>query len=374
MKKILLLLVITSIPFSYSFAQVFTNKVVGEKNEEVIDSIKKSEYPYLLPIWGKKVHEKGFTLPLSAGVNLNYLWQNSDIIISNLMVGFNNGPQYSLDEIVRFDDSQTEASSINLRPDIWVFPFLNVYGIFSKAKTSTAINAGVWLPVDEDNWQEVTTFSTKANFDATAFGIGITPTIGVAGGFFALDMNCAWVDVDALSKPAFSFVFGPRFGKGFNIGKRPDQTLTFWTGAFRLMIGSQTDGSLYLDELIPKDQLQAKVDQGLDKVDNAYEQVDTWWNGLTEREQNNPVNQAKYETANNALDAASGVLTNLDNALNDGDRASVQYSLQKKPKDMWNFILGTQYQLNKHFMLRGEVGFLGSRQQFIGGIQYRFGL
>ena len=41
---------------------------------------------------------------------------------------------------------------------------------------------------------------------------------------------------------------------------------------------------------------------------------------------------------------------------------------------MWNFILGTQYQLNKHFMLRGEVGFLGSRQQFIGGIQYRFGL
>jgi hypothetical protein len=30
--------------------------------------------------------------------------------------------------------------------------------------------------------------------------------------------------------------------------------------------------------------------------------------------------------------------------------------------------------LNMHFMIRAEFGFLGSRQQFIGGLQYRFGL
>jgi hypothetical protein len=43
-------------------------------------------------------------------------------------------------------------------------------------------------------------------------------------------------------------------------------------------------------------------------------------------------------------------------------------------KDMWNFILGSQYQINKHYMIRTEFGFLASRVQFIGGLQYRFGL
>ena len=35
-------------------AQVFSNKVVGKKNEAAIDSLKKSDYPYVLPIWGAK--------------------------------------------------------------------------------------------------------------------------------------------------------------------------------------------------------------------------------------------------------------------------------------------------------------------------------
>jgi hypothetical protein len=36
--------------------------------------------------------------------------------------------------------------------------------------------------------------------------------------------------------------------------------------------------------------------------------------------------------------------------------------------------MGGQFQFNKHFMVRGEVGFLGSRNQFTVGAQYRFGL
>jgi len=52
----------------------------------------------------------------------------------------------------------------------------------------------------------------------------------------------------------------------------------------------------------------------------------------------------------------------------------VQYSLDKRPKDMWNFLIGSQYQYNKHWMIRCEVGLLGSRTQVIAGLQYRFGL
>jgi hypothetical protein len=48
--------------------------------------------------------------------------------------------------------------------------------------------------------------------------------------------------------------------------------------------------------------------------------------------------------------------------------------MDKQVKDRWNFIVGGQYQLNKHFMLRFEYGFLGSRTQIMTGVQYRFGL
>jgi hypothetical protein len=353
--------------------QVYTNKVVGAKNETYIDSIKTNEYPYSLPILGAKAAARGYDLPYSAGFGINYLWQESDLIIENLFVGFNNGPMYDLDEIIRFESAVATASAINVRPDIWLLPFLNVYGLFTKAKTSTSIDAELWLPNAENEWSEVVSFSSKADFDATGVGIGMTPTMGIAGGWLALDMNVTWQSISALDKPVVTFVFGPRVGKSFKL-KNPQSNISVWAGAFRLHLKSETSGSLPLNEVIPIDGLQEKVDAGMEQVAETKVAVDEWWAGLTPIEQSNPVNKAKYETANRTLETVGGLLTSIDGALNDDQSATVQYSLNKRPKDMWNFLIGSQYQINKHFMLRAEAGFLGSRTQFIGGLQYRFGL
>jgi hypothetical protein len=372
MKKVILI-VFAIFAYNLLNAQVYTNKVVGKKNQAYADSIKAKEYPYVLPIWGAKAAKKGFDLPYSAGIGINYLWQKSDLVIEDLQVGFNNGPMYNLDEIIRFTGATSTASAVNFRPDIWLFPFLNIYGIFTQAKTSTEINAGLWIPDASNVWKEVTSFSTKANFDATGVGFGATPTMGVGGGWLALDMNVTWQSISALDKPVFTFVFGPRMGKSFKL-KKPGSTFAFWAGGFRLHLKSGTSGSLLLNEIIPIDGLQTKVDNGIQKVADTQNAVDTWWAGLTNVEKKNPANVAKYNTANRTLAAAGNLFNSLDGALNDEKTASVQYSLSKRPKDMWNFIVGSQYQINKHFMIRGEFGFLASRTQFIGGLQYRFGL
>ena len=68
------------------------------------------------------------------------------------------------------------------------------------------------------------------------------------------------------------------------------------------------------------------------------------------------------------------LLTKVDGAISNSETATVQYSLDKRVKNMWNMVVGTQFQLNKHWMIRAEYGFLGSRSQFVGGLQYRFGL
>jgi hypothetical protein len=50
------------------FSQVYSDKVVGDKNQAKADSIKASHWPYLLPIWGKKVTELGFKLLFMAEI------------------------------------------------------------------------------------------------------------------------------------------------------------------------------------------------------------------------------------------------------------------------------------------------------------------
>jgi hypothetical protein len=307
-------------------AQYTTDKVLGPKNQTLADSLKKMEYPYMLPIWGKKVVAKGFNLPKSAGVSGQYLYQQSDILITDLAVGFNNGPLHPLDQIIRFNSAVATSNGANVRPDIWLFPFLNVYGILAKSKTSTEIDAGVWLP-DSSGWHEVTNLHTKANFNATTLGFGLTPTIGARGYFFALDMNFSWSDVDALEKPAFVFIVGPRFGKNITL-KKPDRNIAMWIGGFRVKMGSSTTGSLSTSELFPIDQWQAKIEESSQKLVESQQKVDGWWNGLTPVEQKNPVNVAKYEAANAVLATFGKVVDGASQIVSNAGNSTVQYSLQ----------------------------------------------
>jgi hypothetical protein len=356
-----------------AFGQVFTNKEVGKKNAELSDSLKHSEYPYSLPILGAKATKAGYDLPYSAGLSSQYFWQVSDIIIDNLNVGFNNGPMYNVDEIVRFDKARATASALTFRPDIWLFPFLDIYGIFGKAKASTEVGFGIWVPDSTNTPKQVLSSNTLVEFNTSTYGLGITPTIGIGGGFLALDMNVAWTDVPQLEKPAQSFIFGPRLGKNFKL-KTPGQTVAIWLGGFRVHLSSETKGSIALSDVLPADQLGSKVNQGITKVDNAQKQVDAWWASLSSSQQQNPVNEAKYNAANRALGTAGEILSAANNAIGTISTSTIQYSMDKRPKDAWNFIVGSQFQLNKHLMLRGEVGFLASRTQVLAGLQYRFGL
>ena len=152
---------------------------------------------------------------------------------------------YNLDEIVRFNKARATASALTVRPDIWLFPFLNIYGIFGKAQASTEVGFGVWVPDSTNTPKEIASASTLVEFNTSTYGIGFTPTIGVGGGFLALDMNVAWTDVPQLGKPARSFIFGPRLGKNFKLNK-PEQTIAVWVGAFRVHLAREPSGSISL--------------------------------------------------------------------------------------------------------------------------------
>jgi len=352
-------------------AQVYSNKVLNEKDKARLDSIASEEYSYLLPIWGKKVTALGFDLPYSAGFSLNYLGQRSELIIDNLNVGVNNGPLVNLDQVVRFNNVEGTTRGLNVRPDFWLFPFLNIYGILASSRTSTEVDFGIWLP-NGTSEEEIFNYVTKAEFDATSLGFGITPTMGVGGGWLALDMNFTWTDIPELEKPAYSFIFGPRLGKSFSLGK-PESNIAIWVGGFRVNLSSETSGIISLSEVLPEDgNLSTKIENGLEAVATRQMDLDNWYNDLTPAQQR--LNQIKYDAANRVLEAAHNSLTRIDEATEAAEQSTISYTLDKRLKDKWNFVIGSQLQINKHWMVRAEIGFLKSRQQIITGIQYRFGL
>jgi len=197
--------------------------------------------------------------------------------------------------------------------------------------------------------------------------------MGVGGGWLALDMNFTWTDVPQLEQPASAFVFDPRAGKAFRL-RHPDENINVWVGGFRLAINTGTSGSIPLGDALPIDQWQATVNQGMQDIARRSQELDAWWNSLTPAQQANPINIARYEAGKAALERAGAFFEAANHAVSNAASSTVQYSLDKRPKDMWNFIVGSQYQINKSWMFRAEVGFLNSRTHVIAGAQYRFPL
>jgi hypothetical protein len=98
--------------------------------------------------------------------------------------------------------------------------------------------------------------------------------------------------------------------------KKPERNIAILGGWISVLaIASGTDGSINLSEVLPEGGAEAgaKIDQGIQKVDDAQEQVDAWW--ATEANQDSPVDRAKYETANAALGRAGEILYAADAAV-----------------------------------------------------------
>ena len=324
-----------------------------------------------MPIYGKKTHALGFDLPNPVGFSLNYIGQKSDILISDVNIGFNGSDLYNVDELVKFNSTTSETHGVNFRPDIWLFPFLNVYGIFAKSQSTTGVDVSVFIPRIDDT-EELFNIQTNPVFSTMSYGFGLTPTAGFFGGWIALDMNMTWTDVDALDKPVFAFVFDPRIGKTFKF-KKTDRNVNVWVGGMRIKINRDTGGQLAFTEIMDASEWYAKIETGNAKVGAAQVELDNWWDNLTPVEQKNPVNIAKKEGNQKKLDAAGNLLYGAEQGIHKIEDSTVEYELDKKPATMWNFLIGAQFQLNKKWMIRGEYGFLTSRQHVILGLQYRFG-
>lgn len=290
------------------------------------------KYDYLFPFWGKKLASRGISFPKPFGVGINYAYVNQGVDITGVNIALNDGKYHDLSKIVKFDHVTSTVKVINGRFDLWMLPFLNVYGLATYAMDS---DTDVLLSEP---------FALRSGASQTGYGggFGATAAFGFWGFFGVVDMNLAWAKMQKLDAPVRTFLLTPRVGKRFQISQ--SVALATWVGAMRQSIQADTQGAISLKEAIgaPEGSFESKV-LG-------------WYNSYqgSDRESLSPL-----------VGGVTGP---------NGERDPViHYKLDKALSDPWNLLIGAEVDLHKRVQMRMEYGFIG-RTQLIMGICYRFNM
>ena len=219
----------------------------------------------------------------------------------------------------------------NVRGDLWLFPFLNVYAMAGGARVTTDVTIA-----------EPVQFNTKVDQNGQYAGFGLTGTMGIKHNWLAFDVNWAWTKTENLNQAVNTRIFGIRYGRAQKIS--PTQRVAFWLGAMKQTLNSGTDGSIALSDVI--------AGGGGGGSLGDY-QSSEWYQGLTPAQKG-------------VIDAIAERL-----AGREPSNVTVNYALKKSVADPWNMLAGVSYDWSKRWQGRVETGFIG-RFQVLGQINYRF--
>lgn len=320
---------------SQAMGQVASVSISDERSDER-DSIKNAEYPWRLPVMGQKLRDLGFELPFPNGIGINTAFSTQDLLVSNLRVGIGEGDLIPVDGIARFNEIRANVEAYTVRYDFWLLPFLNFYGIAGRTHSLTKVDLG--LPFNA-------VFNAENN--GTVVGWGTVVAGGVGPLILSANFTMAWTFIPSLDDPAQSYLIGGRGGWLFRF-KNPGSNLAVLVGADYLRINPASSGTADLEKVI-----------GItpDGKQNALEGLNDWYEDLSDRQQT----------------VIEPVYNGLSSYLGSNDPVELKYQFNKELYYPVSMTVGFNLQLNHRYTLTGIYSFLGSRDQLVIGLGYRFG-
>jgi hypothetical protein len=291
------------------------------------DSILK-DYDSFFPIWGRQAIERGFDLPRAFGIGFNAVYITQNIDIDNLLLSTDADPLEPINAI-QFGTTTADAFSETIRADLWVFPFLNVYGLAGPGQAKTSVE--VTTPIG---------FTSEVDQKATTYGVGLTGAMGIKRNWLSVDVNWTWSDLEKLEDPVMIRILGLRYGRAIKLSGR--KRLAIWVGTMNQKVELETRGSVRFDEAVPP--------EFWDDVENIPSTP--WYAGLT------PAEKAVVDRFLQRILASKAT--------------TINYGLDKSLSDPWNMLVGSQLTLSKSWELRAEAGFIG-RLSILVGLNYRLG-
>jgi hypothetical protein len=151
--------------------------------------------PFPLPFLGEAARKRGVELPLPFGVGLVYYNLHRAIKITDVRVGRNGVPPASVSQFAQFASS-ANVNNLNLKADVWLFPFLNLYaivgGVWNKSTTNIDVTLPPLRPAGSPRQGRI---AVPAELDGSVGGLGLTLAAGYGALFAAADFNAARADL-----------------------------------------------------------------------------------------------------------------------------------------------------------------------------------
>jgi hypothetical protein len=184
----------------------------------------------MLPFLGEEARKRGYELPEPFGVGLVYYKLVRDIEVTDLRLSRDGGAFTSVSRYANLGSS-TDVDNINVKLDMWLLPFLNVYGIAGKIWNESDTRIDVTLPAlvpGAPGRTFQTTVPTK--IEGTVKGLGVTIAGGYESFFGALDANVAKADL-GFDERFKATIVSARAGWNGTAGSRPLRawaSVTYW--------------------------------------------------------------------------------------------------------------------------------------------------
>ncbi len=319
-----------------SYGQI-SNITISDKFEQYRDSLKKTPYPWKLPILGAKLRKMGVDIPYPQGIGFNFANSRQNLQLSDAFIGFDTDNLIGIDGIARFSKIEAEVTGYTVRYDFWLLPFLNLFGIGGTVNSKTNIQLGHPFELE---------FNTNNNGTVLGWGTVIAGAVGplVVSG----DFTMAWTFMEKLDKPNQSIVASLRSGYVFRFPKHPDRNLAVLIGTQYLGVTASGSGTVDLEKLV-----------GISPEDkqNANTQLNEWYNDLTNKEQ----------------EVLAPIYNGASKWLSSEDPLALNYRFNKKLYYPVSLNVGVNFQLSHRYTLTSTYSFLGSRNQLVIGLGYRFG-
>lgn len=184
------------------------------------DTIEERIFPLMKKL-AKKANSNGQELPLPFGINASMYFQEQAMDIQQIAIGdFQVSTEGQFIDINGSQISNTTFTS-QLRGDLWLFPFLNIYGMAGQVTTFNNIELLINLnipPIPGITPGDLKTIERKeiAKINGGVFGGGIVIAFGYKRFFTNINVSFARTFLSELKSSQDAFIAFPMIGYSTN--------------------------------------------------------------------------------------------------------------------------------------------------------------
>ncbi len=210
----------------------------------------------ILPLLGNKLNSKGHSFERPFGAGLHGFYYNQSFTASNLIIQDSTG-KVSIRPDTMIQNTTAGEYNLSIRPNIWLFPFLNLYAI--AGYTEGEINPGLFIPSFTLNIEDVgslpidTSFSLtdKLKYHGPTYGFGAMIALAGKWIFGNLDYHYSETLPDDMEGKLYYHYVSVKAGIHFNT-KSNKQTFAIWLGSMYIDNNQTFSSTVDIEELSPE--------------------------------------------------------------------------------------------------------------------------